>query len=87
MLQQTAIMGHTTFELGNDLKADIEFSHEAFDIIMKDLKEDWATVDALNSRFLEYAGVYNVNVNTVDEYAVRLENFKAVDDELQGLND
>jgi hypothetical protein len=53
---------------------------------MKDVSLSIVETEDLNNKFLLYAGVYNVNVNSVDEYALKLENFKVVDDQIGKLN-
>ena len=53
---------------------------------MKDVSLSIEETEDLNNKFLLYAGVHNVNVNSVDEYALKLENFKAVEDQIGKLN-
>jgi C1A family cysteine protease len=53
---------------------------------MKDVNLSIGQAEDLNNKFLKYAGVYNVNVNSVDEYALKLENFKVLEDRIGKLN-
>jgi hypothetical protein len=53
---------------------------------MKEVNLSMGQAEDLNNKFLTYAGVYNVNVNSVDEYALKLENFKVLDDKIGKLN-